>query len=364
MSRRVLITGANGFIGQHIVAAFLEAGHSVHGIVRSQSKATQLATIFQKYVPIQLDFGIVPDIAAPGAFDAALQSDPPFDVVVHSASPFNYRKNTSNADFLDPAVRGTTGILRSIATGAPAVRRVVLTGSMASIIDFSAPARTSPPKVYTEEDWNPTSWETALVTNNMGTVYQASKKFAEKAAWDFVAGKAEGQPKPTFDLAVLNPPMVYGPMVDPSVYASPADLPESLYGIYHAVLSPELTESSPVPAPRLHLYVDARDVAKAHLLAATTPAAGGHRFVLSAGSGHMTPQRMANILRERLPKLRGRVPRGDPTSWRLGEGTFDASHALAEEVLGLRFRPAEETIGDLGPQLVEVERRAAGTKGE
>ena len=38
--------------------------------------------------------------------------------------------------------------------------------------------------------------------------YSAGKTFAEKAAWDFLAGK-----NPAFDIAVINPPMVFGPVV-------------------------------------------------------------------------------------------------------------------------------------------------------
>ncbi len=90
MARRVLLTGANGFIGQHILALFLEAGHSVRSVVRSQAKVDQLAQTFSAFASSsQPDFSIVPDITSPGAFDQALESDPPFDWVIHTASPFN-----------------------------------------------------------------------------------------------------------------------------------------------------------------------------------------------------------------------------------------------------------------------------------
>lgn len=107
MPHRVLLTGANGFIAQHILAQFLEAGHSVRAVVRSQSSADQLKATFAAYPSPQVDFALVPDIAAPGAFDTALVSDPPFDLVLHTASPFNFRAGKSNKDFIDPAVKGT-----------------------------------------------------------------------------------------------------------------------------------------------------------------------------------------------------------------------------------------------------------------
>jgi nucleoside-diphosphate-sugar epimerase len=91
----------------------------------------------------------------------------------------------SNKEFLDPAINGTTEILKSVKAHAPSVKRVVITSSCAAVVDFAAPPVTTPPKVYTEDDWNPTTYENALSgTPNAG--YQASKKFAEKAgacAW-------------------------------------------------------------------------------------------------------------------------------------------------------------------------------------
>jgi len=60
------------------------------------------------------------------------------------------------------------------------VKRVVITSSCATVVDFSGEPVRSPRKVYTEQDWNPTTWERAL-SGTPGNAYQASKKFAEKA---------------------------------------------------------------------------------------------------------------------------------------------------------------------------------------
>lgn len=87
MPQRILLTGANGFIGAHILDVLLSKGHSVRAILRSQSKVDQVLADFPNYGST-LDFGIVPDITAPGAFDKAVVSDPPFNSVIHTASPF------------------------------------------------------------------------------------------------------------------------------------------------------------------------------------------------------------------------------------------------------------------------------------
>lgn len=177
MTQRVLLTGANGFVGSHILEQLLSGGLSVRSIVRSQAKAQQVLSDFPNFGS-RLDFGIVPDITAPGAFNNVVQSNPPFDTVIHTASPFLYRVVSSNQEFLDPAIKGTLEILKAVKAHAPTVKRVVITSSCAAVVDFSAPIESTPQKVYTEEDWNPTTWEGAL-TGTQGNAYQASKKFAE-----------------------------------------------------------------------------------------------------------------------------------------------------------------------------------------
>lgn len=358
--KRVLLTGANGYLAQHILSQFLAAGHSVRGVVRSASKATQLQTspAFSSYPSSQLDFAVVPSMTAPGAFDQVLQSDRPFDWVIHTASPFNYRKadpGSSNADnFLNPATQGTTEVLAGISRVAPSVQRVVLTSSIAAVLDLKKgnPLVTHPARVYTGLDWNPISSDEALTTDVPNRAYQASKTFAERAAWDFVERE-----KPRFDLVTINPPMIFGPLVDADQLHGPQELNQSTWNIYSQFLAPGRKSSDPVPPNGLHLYVDVRDAARAHLLAATVPEAGGKRFVVSAGE--MSTQRVANILREALPGKRDVVPQGSPDEWRVEEGRFTASSDEAEKVLGLRFRSAVSTIGDMGTQLVDLEERAS-----
>jgi nucleoside-diphosphate-sugar epimerase len=85
---RVLLTGGSGFIAAHVLDILLENGHSVVTTVRSQDKANQIRDAHPKLPASQLEFAIVEDIAQEGAFDKAVVSDPPFEAVIHTASPF------------------------------------------------------------------------------------------------------------------------------------------------------------------------------------------------------------------------------------------------------------------------------------
>lgn len=81
----------------------------------------------------------------------------------------------------------------------PAIRHVVITSSFAAINDVKGA-----PNVGTRFDsdtWNPATYEEALGAKDAPPfVYAASKKFAEKAFWDFVEKE-----KPSWSGTAINP---------------------------------------------------------------------------------------------------------------------------------------------------------------
>lgn len=56
--------------------------------VRSQEKAEKIKALHGN--SDRLSFVIVKDIAVKGAFDDALKGKPPYDSVIHTASPFHF----------------------------------------------------------------------------------------------------------------------------------------------------------------------------------------------------------------------------------------------------------------------------------
>lgn len=81
------------------------------------------------------------------------------------------------------------------------MKRVVVTSSFAAILDEAKV--TDPNTVFSEKSWNPVTL--ADIHKDKATAYRASKKLAEKAAWDFVKDPAN---KAKFDVVTVNPPMV------------------------------------------------------------------------------------------------------------------------------------------------------------
>ena len=118
-------------------------------------------------------------------------------VVMHVASPFPMANPQHEDDILKPAIIGTLNVLKACV--GTSVRRVVVTSSTA--------AQTGSVRkneyMYTESDWG---------DSNTGFVYVKSKVLAEKAAWDFVEEKKKNN-EPVFELAVVNPSLVFGPLL-------------------------------------------------------------------------------------------------------------------------------------------------------
>ncbi|KAK5110782.1 hypothetical protein LTR85_000727 [Meristemomyces frigidus] len=345
---RILLTGANGFLGAHILRQLLpRPGVFVRAVVRSQAKVEAVTQDFSGFSNI--DFAIVPDITAPQAFDDALsKTDVPFDAVIHTASPFLYSAVTGNRDFLDPAVKGTTEMLKAVQAVAPSVKRVVITSSFAAVGDLAHMDKMAGSR-YTEADWNPVTWEEALA-GDMNTAYQGSKKFAEEAAWKFVE-----EEKPGFDIVTLCPPMIYGPLEHTVTKTS--DLNQSTARIYYFFMAGKA--DAPLPEDSLYLYADPREVATAHISALYTPEASNQRFIICAGQ--VPSQSISDILRARFPELEERTPMGKPGVSSLSGEPYSASSEKAEKVLGIKFRPLEETVIDLGKQLLAIEKAEKST---
>ena len=78
-------------------------------------------------------------------------------------------------------------------------------------------------------------------------------------------------------------------------------------------------------------------------------------------AGQISSQQIADTLRGTFPELEDRTPRGNPGTSSLPEKSkqYDSDSAKVKKVLGLEFRPLEDTLRDLGGQLLELEKRTA-----
>ncbi|KAK0634257.1 hypothetical protein B0T17DRAFT_512840 [Bombardia bombarda] len=339
---RILLTGGSGFIAAHVLETLLQRGHSVVTTVRTAQKGKHILDAHPQHSRNgTLNFVVVDDIARLTAFDDAVVSDPPFEAVVHTASPYHFKSQDNKKELLEPAINGTVGLLEAVFKKAPTVKRVVITSSSAAVLDQSQPT-----KVYNEDDWCPVTEEQALVGPANG--YRASKTFAERGAWKFVEEK-----KPNFSLAVCNPPLVLGPVLH--YLDSISNLNTSNQRIW-AIMSGAAKKS--VPPTGNHLFVDVRDLALGHALAVEKPEAGGKRFFMVGGK--FSNKEIAEIVADSFPELKDKVPTSEdalkPGDYPAG-GSYGFDNSRSKEVLGVQYRSLKETIVDAVKSLQPFEEK-------
>jgi nucleoside-diphosphate-sugar epimerase len=257
------------------------------------------------------------------------------------ASPFVMEGISDNVkELLEPATKGTTGILEAIYNNNPSVKRVVITSSFASI--WNGSKGTWPEHTYTEADWNPVTWEEAANPETNGAIaYCASKTFAERAAWDFIKEK-----KPEFSLVTVCPPMVYGPAAHEP--ANVKELNTSSAEIYR-LCNGSMTE---VPETGFYAFCDVRDVAEAHVKAYETANPG--RFFVTGGN--YTFQQVCDIIRKDFPERRHLTPEG--TVGQELPKVYKVDNGKARRELGMTFRDLQTTIHDMVVEFQNIEQRS------
>ncbi len=326
-SVRVLVTGATGFIGTHIVEQLLARGYTVRGTVRNVEAATGQGILTKLPGAERLEL-VAADLLDPASLQRAVVD---CNFVLHTASPYVLDVKDPQTDLFDPAVLGTGAVLRA-AMEVPTVQRVVVTSSFAALVD-------SPNGTLTEESWN----EGSSLKRNP---YAFSKTMAERAAWSFME-----ENETQFDLVVINPCGVLGPEHADRINTS------------NRILAEITTLKSPFVFDMPVAGVDVRDVAGAHIAAMETQDASG-RYLCGAESTNIVE--IVEQLAEEFPgttwpKIRLEGPIGTKLMRALtytqpsGIGTYVRSHLGREIVfdnskikqeLGVTFRPLAETLSD------------------
>lgn len=345
----VLVTGASGFIGTHIVQQLQQAGYIVRGTVRSvdseRMKPLKELCPEAKY-PLEL---VQADLTDPESWLSAVEG---CHYVIHVASPFPAVSPRNDEDVMKPAVEGTMNVLKACRK-AGSVKRVVLTSSMAAVAYGHSSSEQEP---LTEADWTDTSKAEV-------DAYIKSKTIAEQRAWDFVASLPEEE---TFELSVINPSLVLGPVLC-KMSATSVDIPRKL-----------LERKIPM-LPRINLgVVDVRDVAHAHLKAMVLPEAAGKRHIIC--KQNMWCVELARIIHSEFRPQGYNIPVKVAPDFLLRIiGLFDRSvrkalpsigkrrecdNSRMKSVLGVMPRDIRDTIIDMCYSLIEfgiVEKRPGYT---
>ena len=334
-STKILVTGANGFIGLHTTLHLLQLGYRVRGTVRTEVHAKNVRETLSKHVNTnQLEFAIT-DLLKDAGWQEAVHG---CDFVIHIASPYPATNPKDENELIIPAVEGTLRVLR--AAQAEGIRRVVILSTYGAIFDGHEEKN----RTFNETDWS--VLEKTILT------YHKSKTLAERAAWDFIHG---AENKSNMEMVAINPANVFGPVLDGHHHTAT----EWYRTIMHA-------EVPGVSRTQLD-FVDIRDLVEVLGKALTVPEAAGKRFICHGASIPMLE--FANILHQNFSKRGFRIPnrilpdfvirltalfipKVKAVAADLGR-TYVFSTEQARSVFGWQPRPYKQTIIDMAESLIE-----------
>ncbi len=257
--KKVLVTGASGFIAEHCIIELLKNGYSVRGSLRSMNREQEVRDAIKTGANDEnLEFCKLDLLEDDGWKDAMWDCD----YLMHVASPFVIEDPKDENELIKPAKEGTLRALN--AAKKAGIKRVVLTSSVAAVNSHMM-SGTSDHTTWTD------------ITSKYVTPYQKSKTIAEKAAWDFYNNQDSNN---RMELAVINPGGVMGPQ-----------LGNDLGGASTQIVSQLISGKFPMIPALSFPFIDVRDVAILHLKAMTTPDADGKRFI----AAHSEPTWMYQV---------------------------------------------------------------------
>ncbi|KAK3178512.1 hypothetical protein OEA41_000648 [Lepraria neglecta] len=325
----VLVTGASGHMGFRAVVNALEAGYHVRAAVRNQAKADVILaapSIKALASGTKLTFVFVPDIIADGAYDETVK-----DVT-----------DDYERDAIQPAVKGTTGVLKS-ALKAPTVKRIVITSSIIAVIPWNDFIVEETDQVFTADDRIPDSYPPIV---HHFQAYAAAKARALNATDKFMETE-----KPHFEVSNIMPSFFIGKneLITDAKYI--------LSGTNNVAFAPVLGRKSDFPNPGAMSHVD--DVAKVHVLALDPKIKGNQNFGLM--SGGVAGNKWADsieIVKKHFPEAvkDGHLPAdGAQPSKRL---LIDTSKT--EKILGIKQRSYEDAVVSVAEHYLELLEKAGG----
>ncbi|CAH9145569.1 unnamed protein product [Cuscuta epithymum] len=307
----VCVTGAGGFIASWLVKLLLQKGYTVRGTVRNpeDEKNRHLKELEGANERLSL---IRADLLHYQSLREAIDG---CDGVFHTASPVT----DDPEEMVEPAVIGTKNVITAAAEGG--VGRVVFTSSIGAV--YMDPNR-DPDTVVDESCWSDLEF-----CKNTKNWYCYGKAVAEKTAWEEARRKG-------VDIVVINPVLVLGPLLQPTVNAS-----------VHHILK-YLTGSAKTYANSVQAYVHVKDVALAHILLYETPAASGGRYLCAESVLHRAD--LVDILAKFFPEYPIPTRCSDETKPRAKPYKF-SNQKLKD--LGLEFTPVKQCLYETVKSLQE-----------
>lgn len=342
-SPTTLLTGSNGALGFPVLLHLLQANHTVHAVLRSPQKASQIlasgpVTALPQDIRSRLHTAVIPDLLAPTAYDEVFKANK-FDYVVHVASPIPNGSPDHEEFLIKPAVQGTLNILE--AAEKAGVKRVVITSSVVGMVamdEFAAPGNDT---IYDEKSRTP---DPTGPIDDEWLGYRASKIKALNAAERWAHNDGKGR---HVEIVHVHPGFVIGGVE----LAKTKE--ELLVGSSGMVLGMALG-NEPIPRPTPSNTVWLEDVAEVHVRAtdATRVPNGQSLVVASEGINGVTWTDGKKIVEKNFPEALKKGLLGNQGWPESAIAKFNVEET--ERLVGFKFEGFERQIVDVVKQYLHV----------
>ncbi len=337
--RTICVTGASGYIGSHIVSLLLSEGQRVLGAVREPKSSAKMAHLRALPGAERLTL-LKADVLDPSVWDGVLAEA---DSVIHCVAVVSFGAKDPQKEIVDVAVKGTENVLAAAARSLR-TQSVVHLSSIAAMVSYQ-PQRDHQ---FSSKDW---CNDATLATNPYGL----AKTLSERVAREIQAKSASDPQLSPFQLAVVAPGYVLGPLLAKAhARSSPAIVRDMLNRAYPGC--PDLNFN----------VVDVRDVARACVRLSEAPGIG-QRLVMV--NGRLWWREIAATLARLFPTAK--VVTHSLPRWLLyANALFQTRVSLAflkqnlgrellilenaQQALGLQYTPLEETLRATATSLFEL----------
>jgi dihydroflavonol-4-reductase len=309
---KVLVTGATGFLGHHLVKKLIDEGNEVR-IFKEKDASMDLL----KGLKIEVFEGDIRD------FETVKKAVSGCDIIFHLAGVISYWSRQNNLQF-EINVNGTQNVVKSCLEAK--VKRLIYTSSTAAV------------------GFNPgglANEETVFNLGSLGIAYCDTKYLAEKEVKKAV--------KEGLDAVIVCPGSIYGPGDIRRIKEDPV-FPKGIFSLFYVDGGLGV--------------VDVEDVVEGEILA-WKKGKKGERYILVGEnlSFYEIRKTVAEILGKNPPKIKmpsflflalsyllnwisyltGKRPKFTPENARLNKIFLYCSNEKAKKELGMKFRPFKES---------------------
>ncbi len=251
----VLVTGASGFVGAHVVLELLDRGFKVRAMMRDVS----LASMFEDNPLLEV---VKADLFDVDSLRVAVDG---CEDVIHCAAALPIGAKNLQEDVVDPSVVGVENLC-SVMDG---IKRIIHTSSVAAIRSTNYEHG----KTFNNSDWCD---DATIKTNPYGLAKAEGER--KMRAW------AQGR---TVRLVTIHPSIVFGPILHPR------HTDGSMSYLKHFASGPPFVLD-------IHInFVDVRDVAIAHVNALEMGEDGGRHIIHSSS---LSMKEIGMVLKGKSPR--------------------------------------------------------------